>query len=122
MNPLSIFPQILFLGPAVVPVLLRIAIGVFIIYLAKERRNKEYSFSYYVYALISVLLFLGLYTQPTAILGIILIKFDFYLDYWKNRKTASISTEKYLLYFLAVMMLLSLLFMGPGAFSMDLPL
>ena len=122
MNPQQIFPGVLFLGSAISPILIRVAVGIFIFYLARERKNKEYSFSYIVYAIISALLFVGLYTQLAAVLGVVLIKFDFYLDYWRNRKTNKISTEKYLLYFLAAMMLLSLLFTGSGTYSMDLPL
>ncbi len=122
MNPLTIFPQLLFLGPGISPLLLRIVVSIFIFYLAKQRKGKEFSWTFLVYSLVGGLLFLGIYAQVAAILGIILIKFDFYVDYWRNRKTNTISTEKYLLYFLAGVILMSLLFTGPGAFAFDRPL
>ncbi len=122
MQPLSMFPQLLFLGPVVAPFLLRLVVSIFILHLAKERKSKEYPFSYLIYIVVGGLLFFGLYTQPASLVGIALIKFDFYLDYWKNRKIKPVDPEKYFLYFLAGIILFSLLFTGPGGFAFDLPL
>lgn len=122
MQTLSIFPDLLFLGPSISPLILRIIVGLFIIYLAKERKNKEYNYMYIVNGIVGVVLFLGLYTQIAVILGLVLIKIDFYLNYWKSRSLTPISVEKYFLYFFAGVILASLLFTGPGGFSFDLPL
>lgn len=122
MQTLSIFPQILFLGPTIAPLILRIVVSLFILLLAKERKNKEYNYIYIVNGIVGVVLFLGLYTQIAVILGLVLIKIDFYLNYWKSRSLTPISIEKYFLYFFAGVILVSLLFTGPGGFSFDLPL
>ncbi len=122
MQTLSIFPDLLFLGPSVSPLLLRVIVGLFIVYLAKERKNKEYNFLSYFYAIVGIALFLGMYTQIAVILGLVFVKLDFYLNYWKSRNTNPVSIEKYFLYFFAGIILVSLLFTGPGGFSFDLPL
>lgn len=122
MQTLSIFPQILFLGPTIAPLILIIVVSLFILLLAKERKNKEYSYLYIAYVISSILIFIGMYTQIGALLGLALLKTDFYLNYWKNRSAVPISNEKYSLYYLAGVILISLLFTGPGAFAFDLPL
>lgn len=70
----------------------------------------------------ALLVFLGLYTQIAVVLGVATLKFDFYFDYWKNRNTVPVPMEKYFLYALAGVILLTLIVTGPGAFAMDLPL
>jgi len=122
MQTLSIFPDLLFLGPSISPLILRIIVGLFIVYLAKERKNKEYNYLYVAYGIIGIILFVGMYTQIAVLLGLALIKLDFYLSYWKSRKVNPVSVEKYFLYFFAGVILVSLLFTGPGGFSFDLPL
>lgn len=122
MQTLLIFPDLLFLGPSISPLILRIIVGLFIIYLAKERKNKEHNYLYIANGIVGIVLFLGLYTQIAVILGLVLTKVDFYLNYWKSRNTNPISLEKYFLYFFAGFILVSLLFTGPGGLSFDLPL
>lgn len=123
MHPLSVFPQLFYLG-LVGPLLLRLGTGFFVLYLAKNRYQKVYKWSSVIYALSGLLLVLGLYTQPSAIVAILALIFDFYAED-KNTlssQSGSMSKEKQILYLLAGMMLLSLLFTGPGFFAFDLPL
>ena len=65
---------------------------------------------------------MGFYTQISSLVGIVLLKLDFYLDYWKNRKNASVPVNYYLLYGLAGIVLVSLVLTGAGAFAFDIPL
>lgn len=121
MNPLSLFPT-LFSYEFFAPTLLRVFLALFLVYLGLKRRNKNYSITSIIYFVSSISLFLGLYAQVGAILSIVSLKFDFYLDYWKDRGTNPIFIEKYFLYGLAVVIALSILVTGPGAFAFDLPL
>jgi hypothetical protein len=122
MQTLSIFPDLLFLGPSISPLILRIIVGLFILYLAYDRKHKEYNYLYVINGITGIALFLGIYTQLAVILGLVLIKLDFYLNYWKSRNINPVSIERYFLYFFAGVILVSLLFTGPGGFSFDLPL
>lgn len=121
MHPLSIFPQ-LFTFEIFAPLLLRLVVGIFLVWLGMSRYKKDYKWSTVFYYISGSLVFLGLYTQPASILAIVVLKFDFYMDYWNNRKSTPVQAEKYFLYFMAGIILLSLLFTGPGAFAFDLPL
>ncbi|OHB09103.1 MAG: hypothetical protein A2W64_02280 [Candidatus Zambryskibacteria bacterium RIFCSPLOWO2_02_39_10] len=117
MHPLSTFPELLSFG-LLAPFLLRLACGVFIFSIGRERLGKQYKVSSAVYAIVGALLVMGLYTQITAILAFIVIIFDFYT----TRKTGALSQEKIVSYALAGIILLSLLFTGPGFLAFDLPL
>lgn len=121
MHPLSIFPQ-LFNFEIFAPLFLRLTVGVFLIWLGTSRYKKEYSWSSVLYFLSSILILLGLYTQPASILAIIILKLDFYLDFYKGQRLSPTPKEKYMLYGMAIAILLSLLLTGPGAFAFDLPL
>ncbi len=121
MHTLSLFPA-LFTFEIFAPLLLRLVVSLYILHLGLQRYKKEYKWSSFFYFIASGLLFVGLYTQAAAIAGILLNKFDFYVDYYKNRKISPVSKEKYFLYALAGVILLSLLLTGPGAFAFDLPL
>ncbi len=117
MHPLSIFPRLLdFIFVA--PLLLRLAVGLLMIYLGKERHKKTYKWSCFIYAISGALLILGLYTQPASILAILTLGFDFYVE----KKNSTISKESMVLYIIVGVILLSLLLTGPGAFAFDLPL
>jgi len=70
------------------------------------------------YIISGILLILGLYTQISAILGIIVVKFDFLVD----RKLSKQTLEKVITYWIIAIVLLSLLFTGPGFLAFDLPL
>ena len=118
MHPTSIFPQLLFLGPMLAPLLLRLSTGIFLIYLGNDRHKKAEAWSTVIYLLAGILLVLGLYTQVAVILGILVIAFDYYTD----KKNSTISKDKMTLCVIAGIILLSLLFTGPGFIAFDLPL
>lgn len=65
-----------------------------------------------------VMLFVGVYTQAVVLVALIFTK----LDWWTNRKISSISNDKMMIYWFTGIILLSLLFTGPGAFAIDYPL
>ena len=117
MHPLSTFPALLSWG-LVAPLLLRLGVGVLRLFAGVERYKKEYSWLSIFYVGSSLLLILGLYTQIASIVAILLIKFDFYME----RKAGRLSPEKNALTVLMVIILISLLFTGPGFWAFDLPL
>jgi len=117
MHPLSIFPQLLTFG-LIAPLLLRLGVGLFLIYLGRERYKKVYNWSSVIYILSGILLILGLYTQITSIVSILVISFDYFTD----KGSASFSFEKKILFMIMKIILLSLLFTGPGFLAFDLPL
>ena len=117
MHPLSIFPQLLTFG-LIAPLLLRLGVGLFLVYLGKKRYQKIYNWSAIIYAISGILLIIGLYTQIAVLVSMLIIGFDFYMD----KKTAPISKDKIFLYVITGIILLSLLFTGPGFLAFDLPL
>lgn len=121
MDTLSLFPGLLSFG-FFAPLLLRIVVGLFVIHLGLKRYKNQYNWTSFLYVLSGVMLILGLYTQAFSIVGIGVLKFDFYFDFYKNRAITPISKEKYFLYVMAMIILLSLLLTGPGAIAFDLPL
>lgn len=121
MQLLSIFPQLLSFG-FFAPLLLRVVVSLFVLYLGYKRWGKQYKWASILYLLSGGLVFLGMYTQIAVIVAVATLKLDFYFDYWKDRKSVPIQNEKYFLYTMATVILLSLLLTGPGAFAFDLPL
>ena len=117
MHPLTTFPALL-TYTLVAPLLLRVAVGVLRLFAGVERYKKEYKWLSVFYFLSSGLLIVGLYTQITSIVSIILISFDYYTA----KKAGTLSREKIALSVLMKIILLSLLFTGPGLFALDLPL
>src|SRR3989344_3512038 len=117
MHPLSTFPALLSFG-LIAPLLLRLAVGGLIILFGWERYKKPYQWSSLLYVIIGVLLILGFYTQIVVIASILILKFDF----WTNKKAGQVSREKFLLQVIANVILISLLFTGPGFLALDLPL
>jgi uncharacterized membrane protein YphA (DoxX/SURF4 family) len=117
MHPLSSFPQLLFLS-LLAPTILRLSVGFFILHLGKNRSQSKHNRASPIYFISGVLLIIGLYTQIASIVGILVLIFDFYV----NRKSTLISEDKKTLYVIVGVILLSLLFTGPGLFAFDLPL
>lgn len=117
MHPLAIFPELLTFG-LVAPFLLRIAVGLIILQLGKERYSKQYKSSSFIYVITGLLLIGGLYTQIAVILALIILKFDFYMD----KKISPVSREKFILQVILNVIVISLLFTGPGFLAFDLPL
>ncbi len=117
MQTLAIFPELLSFG-FFAPMLLRIFVAIFLFYIGIQRWNKPLKGAVLVYFIGGAFLILGLYTQPAAILGILLIKFDFFMD----RKPFPVSKDRLMMFVLAAVILLTLLVTGPGAFAFDYPL
>jgi hypothetical protein len=117
MHPLTTFPSLLTFG-LVAPLLLRLAAGAFILSIGWDRWHKPARFLSIGFAVAGVLVVIGLYTQIAAMVSIILIWTDFGMD----AKGAPQSQEKKLLCMLLSVILLSLMFTGPGFYAFDLPL
>ena len=117
MHPLAVFPQLLTFS-LIAPLLLRLAVGIFILYLGLERYKKPYGWSSIFYVASAILLVLGFYTQVAVIASLLILKFDFYTD----KKSNPVSREKYILQVVLNVILISLLFTGPGFLAFDLPL
>lgn len=117
MNPLSTFPELLTFG-MIAPVLLRLSVGILIIYFGYKRYFKKWNGSSIVYGLTGIFLILGLYTQIAAILGILILKFDF----WTDRSEKKVSREYLIIAYLAVVILITLIITGPGFLAFDMPL
>lgn len=117
MHPLMTFPTLLDFG-LIGPLLLRLSVSIFILFIGWQRYKKSLSWTAIFYAIAGALLFIGLYTQIAAIIGIIIVKFDF----WMNRKIAKQTAEQIMLYVIVEIILLSLLVTGPGFWAFDLPL
>ena len=113
MHPLSVFPQLLYLG-LLAPFVLRLCVGLFIMYLGNERRGKEHSWLAVVYFLSGILLILGFYTQIAVLVSIALLIFNLYTE------KVSMTKDRKFLYIIVGTILLSLLFTGPGFLAFDL--
>jgi uncharacterized membrane protein YphA (DoxX/SURF4 family) len=117
MHPLSTFPTLLTFG-LLAPLLLRLVVGFIIISMSKERRKKPLQYLSLVYIAVGILIIAGLYTQITALIGVAVIKFDF----WMDRKHTAHSKDRLIIDVLLCAILLSLLFTGPGLLAFDMPL
>jgi hypothetical protein len=121
MHTLSIFPSILTFS-LVGPLIIRITASLYVFYLGKQRYKNELKWTSIFYFAAALCVFVGLFTQIAVLVAMCVVKFDFYLRFWKTRKTVPVSKETYFLYFLTQTILLSLLFTGPGFLAFDFPL
>jgi len=112
---LSIFPDLLTFG-LLSPLILRIAISIIGIKYGFLRFKKPMKWFSILYIVTSIFIFIGLYTQIAVLIGIALAKIDFYI----NKNNAE--KPNIYIYSLIIMVLLSLLFTGPGFLAFDLPL
>ncbi len=134
MRMLSLFPQILFLSP-LAPTLLRIAAGLIFLSIAWTHWQKQDElgqidfvligrgvwipiFASIIELIIGVGLVLGIYAQLAGLLGA-LGALKFFI--WKRRYGAIIPLSRTASVLLLVICL-SLVFTGAGAFAFDLPL
>lgn len=117
MHTLTIFPSLLTFG-LLAPFLLRLVVGCVIFLFGKERYKSSYKWLSIFYFITGILLVVGLYTQIIAIVGILLLRFDM----WAERKVSPISRQYIILDITLSVILLSLLFTGPGFMAIDLPL
>ena len=117
MHPLSIFPYLLNFT-LVAPLLLRLALGVLRLFAGLEKYKEKKMLTAILTVVSSGLLIIGLYTQLAVLVAIALIKYD----YLMAKKAGKLNREKTALTVLMVIILLSLLFTGPGFLAFDLPL
>ena len=113
---LSVFPELLFLSP-LAPFLIRLAVSAAFAYAAwKHAKNPDGLMRGFavIEGAIAILLLGGAWTQPAAFLSLLVLL----SSYWTPRlRFASSGTTLLLL-----VMALSLLLTGPGAFAVDWPL
>ena len=117
MHPLTTFPELLTFG-LIAPLLLRLAVGILRLFAGLERYKKEYRYLSILYVISSVMLIVGLYTQIACVIALLLVAFDYYTE----KKAKTLSREKIALTILMKVILISLLFTGPGFLAFDLPL
>lgn len=114
---LSLFPSLLYLEP-LAPFLLRLTLGiVFLGWAYKKVKQKNVTWSI-IEGILGVLFIVGFLTQLAALVSTLL--FAFYL-YQKIRQK-SFLTDGVNYYFILLIISLTLLISGPGAFAFDLPL
>ncbi len=114
---LTVFPNLLTYG-LVAPLILRVVVGSLRIGAGTERYRSQYKWLSILYWVSSIFIIVGLYTQVSALVAIILIGFDYYT----KRKIAPLSRPEKALTVLMVAVFLSLLVTGPGFVAFDLPL
>lgn len=113
---LSIFPEILFLSP-LAPFLIRVALGLLFASAAWTHLKRQDIASRtlsIVEFVIAAALIVGAWTQPAALLGSIVAAV------WLFRPTSRVYARSTVL--LALVLSLSLIVTGAGAFAFDLPL
>jgi len=116
MQPLSVFPEILFLAPFAA-FLIRIALAILLGYCAwKHLTNADKTVRTlgFIEGVVATALALGTWTQPAAIAGMFIIGAWFALP---RLRAVALGTA-----FLAFVMCLSLLLTGAGLLAFDLPL
>lgn len=114
---LSIFPE-LYNYSAVAPFILRVALGIMLI---KNGGGKEKTFGSVgnlISAVTGVFLIIGFYTQLAAIVASVLSLIKIFSTFGNNDKPNHIFGY----YFLSLVIAMSLTLIGPGIFSIDLPL
>ena len=114
---LSLLPQ-LFSFQIIAFALLRLTVAVVGFLAGWSRYHKPSKWVSVLYFAFAVFLLLGLYTQVVALLSIILAVWDYYAD----KKISAPSADKKLLYVVTIIVLLSLVFTGPGFLGIDKPL
>lgn len=120
MHPINTFPALLdFVRLS--PFIIRLVAGLFIFALGRDRQRKPFKEFSVIYYALGLAVMLGWYTQYASIFGIVLLKLDFYIDYWKKRKSVPVPKHYYFLYSMAILILVSLLFSGGGFQALDMP-
>ena len=117
LHPLSVFPQLLSY-PFLAIFLLRLVVAWGIYRLGTTRWKKAYKNLAVVEFVVALFVLLGFYTQPALIAVIIL----FGVEKWLDMKTMTVDQNEKLFAVLVCLVAFSLLFLGPGAYSLDFPL
>ena len=104
------------------PFLLRITLGLALVVLSYKKirssgTSNEKAF-YIIQGIIGILFIIGLFVQVIALIACIIFLIQLMHKAWKR----SLFTDGVNYYFLLFMISLSLLFLGPGFFALDLPL
>ncbi|MFA7216552.1 MAG: hypothetical protein WC095_01030 [Candidatus Paceibacterota bacterium] len=113
---LSLFPFLLSFG-LISPFLLRITVALIGLKYGIKRYNKSLKWLSILYIVFSFFIFIGLFTQIFALLGIALAKLNYYLDRKYSDKKPDMG-----MHIVVIIILLSLVFTGPGFLAFDLPL
>lgn len=100
------------------PLFLRLYVAYYIGSLGREREKGAYGYLSFVHYIATLGIFLGVFLQIAALLGLVSISIEYVL----RKKDGSLTRERLLLNVGAKAILLSLLVLGPGPFSIDLPL
>ncbi len=131
----SIFPDVLFLGPAFAPVLLRVGVAIAYFLIARHfyKHRGRLASEHFPFVgkpgnaiawlavistgLIALFIALGLYLQVAAVVGCVgALKM-----WWFEKKHADVLPYGRIAYFLLALACLSLVILGAGAFAFDLP-
>ena len=117
---LSLFPDFLTYG-LIAPTLLRLTVAVIGLMTSWSLYRKGgvlHRITALVYTIFSLFLSIGLYTQLVSLLTICLIRYN----YWMEKKTTQPTSESMVLHIVLIVILISLLFTGPGFLAIDKPL
>ena len=114
---LSVFPELLFLAPFSAT-LIRIAVAAVFAYDAYKNVQKDAVWKVLaaLEGVVALLLFIGLYTQPTALAGFIVLTMLWYFE------LAGAKTISGITWALMAAMCFALVLTGAGALAFDLPL
>jgi uncharacterized membrane protein YphA (DoxX/SURF4 family) len=124
-NPL---PELLWIGPLLIPVLLRAASGIALLTLcfkttrhyrtSLEKTKLRKSIMGGIYGVSSLSLILGIFTQYVAMLGILTALFMLFF----GKRFTDLYRDSTLFYLLLIAILLSLILTGAGPLALDSPL
>ena len=117
LHPLSVFPSLLSY-PFLAIFILRLAVAWGVYRVGMMRWKKSYKNLAIVEFVVGLFVLLGFYTQPAMIAVIIL----FILEKWLDTKAMTLDQNEKIISVLICIIAFSLLFLGPGAYSLDLPL
>lgn len=118
---LSLFPALYSYGQ-VAPFLLRLTLGAVLIYWAYGRMKSKKSPALIslgvLEGIVSILLVIGLYTQLAALVAAVVS----FVQLIRKAQTKSLFTDGVNYYFILLVISLSVMLLGAGIFSIDLPL
>jgi uncharacterized membrane protein YphA (DoxX/SURF4 family) len=118
---LSLFPSLL-TYEMLAPFILRLTLGGILFYWAYKRMKTKSSGKLmalgFLEGIVSLLLIIGLFTQAAALITLVIL----IVKLFKKIKDKAFFTNGVNYYFILFVIAVSLLFLGAGAFSFDLPL
>lgn len=114
---LSVFPE-LYNYSSVAPFILRIALGIMFIKNGYAKNNIFGSVFKLANVIIGIFLFIGLYTQPVAIIAVAISL----IKMFGTIRSGDKPDQNFGYYLLSFAISVSLALLGPGIFALDLPL